>query len=128
MDDAMNGLHDVVIVGSGPAGFAAALYAGRANLAPVVLKGLEAGGQLMLTTDVENYPGFPGGILGPELMNAMEKQASRFGAEMLHQSATRVDLSARPFGVWAGDEEWRARTVIIATGAPAKWLGVAGGE
>src|SRR5881396_1599940 len=119
---------NVIVLGSGPAGYTAALYAARADLEPLVLKGLDAGGQLMLTTDVENYPGFPGGILGPELMNAMEKQASRFGAEMLHQSATGVDLSARPFGVWAGDEEWRARTVIIATGATATWLGVPGGK
>jgi thioredoxin reductase (NADPH) len=116
----------VIVLGSGPAGFTAALYAGRADLQPLVLKGLDAGGQLMLTTDVENYPGFPGGILGPELMDIMEKQASRFGAEMLHQTATKVDLSKRPFGVWAGDEEWGARTLIIATGATAKWLGVPG--
>jgi thioredoxin reductase (NADPH) len=117
---------NVIVLGSGPAGYTAALYAARADLEPLVLKGLDAGGQLMLTTDVENYPGFPGAILGPELMDAMEKQASRFGAEMLHQSATRVDLTARPFGVWAGDEEWRARTLVIATGATAKWLGVPG--
>src|SRR6266498_2789984 len=117
---------NVIFLGSGPAGYTGALYAARADLQPLVLKGLDAGGQLMLTTDVENYPGFPGGILGPELMDAMEKQASRFGAEMLHQSATKVNLSARPFGVWAGDEEWRARTLIIATGATAKWLGVPG--
>jgi len=117
---------NVIVLGSGPAGYAAALYAARADLEPLVLKGLDAGGQLMLTTDVENYPGFPGAILGPELMDAMEKQAARFGAEMLHQTATRVDLSARPFGVWAGDQEWRAKTLIIATGATAKWLGVPG--
>src|SRR6059036_2551428 len=117
---------NVIVLGSGPAGYTAALYAARADLQPLVLKGLDAGGQLMLTTDVENYPGFPGGILGPELMNAMEKQASRFGAEMLHQSATRVDLSSRPFGVWSGDEEWRARTLLIATGASARWLGIPG--
>jgi thioredoxin reductase (NADPH) len=119
---------DVVILGSGPAGYTAALYAARANLRPLVLKGLEAGGQLMLTTEVENYPGFPDGILGPELMDAMEKQAARFDAEIIAQSATRVDLSERPFGVWAGDQEWRAQTLIVATGATAQWLGVAGEE
>jgi thioredoxin reductase (NADPH) len=117
---------NVVIIGSGPAGFTAALYAARANLRPVVLKGIESGGQLMLTTDVENYPGFPEGILGPELMELMEKQAARFDSEMLHQAATRVDLSRRPFGVWSGDEEFRARSVIVATGASAKMLGVPG--
>jgi thioredoxin reductase (NADPH) len=117
---------NVVIIGSGPAGFTAALYAARANLRPVVLKGIESGGQLMLTTDVENYPGFPEGILGPELMELMEKQAARFDSEMLHQAATRVDFSRRPFGVWSGDEEFRARSVIVATGASAKMLGVPG--
>jgi thioredoxin reductase (NADPH) len=119
---------NVVILGSGPAGYTAALYAARANLKPLVLKGLEAGGQLMLTTDVENYPGFTDGIMGPELMEAMEKQAARFEAEIVAQSATRVDLSERPFRVWAGDQEWRAATVIVATGATAKWLGVPGEE
>ena len=118
----------VAILGSGPAGYTAALYAARANLKPLVLKGLEAGGQLMLTTDVENYPGFPDGILGPELMDAMEKQAARFDAEIVAQSATRVDLASRPFGVWAGDHEWRAGTLIVATGASARWLGVPGEE
>ena len=123
-----NDVHDLIVIGSGPAGFTAALYAARANLRPVVLKGLEAGGQLMLTTDVENYPGFVDGILGPDLMDQMEKQAARFGAEILAVHVTRVDLSSRPFGVWAGDQEWRARTIVISTGATARWLGVPGEE
>ncbi len=122
----MDDVRKVVILGSGPAGYTAALYAGRAGLRPLVLKGLEAGGQLMLTTEVENYPGFPDGILGPELMDAMEKQAARFDAEIVATSATRVDLSTRPFTVWAGEESWRTRTLIVATGASARWLGVPG--
>jgi len=124
----MTDTRSVVILGSGPAGYTAALYAARANLQPLLLKGLEAGGQLMLTTEVENYPGFADGILGPELMDAMEKQAARFEAEIIAQSVTRVDLSERPFGVWAGDQEWRAKALIVATGASAKWLGVPGEE
>ena len=124
----MDDLRNVIVIGSGPAGFTAALYAARANLAPLVLKGLEAGGQLMLTTDVENYPGFADGLLGPELMDQMEKQAARFGAEILPVHVTDVDLSERPFVVRAGDQEWRGRTIIVATGATARWLGVPGEE
>ncbi len=115
---------NVVVLGSGPAGLTAALYAARANLRPLVLKGIDAGGQLMHTTEVENNPGFPDAVLGPELMERMEKQAGRFEAELLHQEASRVDLSSRPFGVWSGDQEWRARSLIVATGASAKMLGI----
>jgi len=121
-------VRNVIVIGSGPAGFTAALYAARADLEPLVLKGLEAGGQLMLTTEVENYPGFADGIMGPELMDQMEKQAQRFGAEILAVHVTELDLSSRPFLVKAGDQEWRARTVIVATGATARWLGVPGEE
>jgi thioredoxin reductase (NADPH) len=124
----MTDARDVVIIGSGPAGYTAALYAARANLEPLVLKGLDAGGQLMLTTDVENYPGFPDGILGPAMMESFEKQASRFGAEILPVHVTSVDLSQRPFSVTSGDQEWAAKTVIVATGASARWLDVPGEE
>ena len=124
----MTPTRNIIIIGSGPAGYTAAIYAARANLDPLVLKGLDAGGQLMLTTDVENFPGFADGIMGPALMADLEKQAGRFGAEILAVHVTRVDLSSRPFGVWAGDQEWRANAIVIATGASARWLGVPGEE
>jgi thioredoxin reductase (NADPH) len=126
--EAMADERDVIVIGSGPAGYTAALYAARANLKPLVLKGLDAGGQLMLTTDVENYPGFPDGLLGPDMMDRFEKQAARFGAEILPLHVTEVDLSSRPFSVKAGDQEWLAQTIIVATGASARWLGVPGEE
>jgi thioredoxin reductase (NADPH) len=115
---------DVVIVGSGPAGLTAAVYAARANLHPIVIEGLAAGGQLMLTTDVENFPGFPDGIMGPELMMKFREQAERFGTEFVTADADRVDLSAAPFGVWVDGTEYRGRAIIISTGAKARMLGL----
>lgn len=114
----------VIIIGSGPAGLTAAIYAARANLKPLMFEGYGAGGQLMLTTDVENYPGFPLGVQGPELMTALRDQAERFGTEIVTADVTKVDFSERPFGVWIGDEEHRAEAVIVATGASARWLGL----
>ena len=119
-------VRNVVIVGSGPAGLTAAVYASRANLRPVVIEGVEAGGQLMLTTDVENYPGFVDGIMGPELMERMRKQAARFGTEYVTDNVTSVDLSSRPFGVSTSDTTYRANAVIVSTGASAKMLDVPG--
>jgi thioredoxin reductase (NADPH) len=120
----MTETRELLIVGSGPAGLTAAVYAGRANLHPIVIEGIGAGGQLMLTTDVENYPGFPDGILGPELMMKFREQAERFGAEFITADADRVDLSSAPFGAWAGASEYRGKAMIITTGASARMLGL----
>ena len=114
----------VVIVGSGPAGLTAAIYAARANLEPIVLAGSTPGGQLMITSDVENYPGFPDGIQGPDLMARFREQAERFGARLVDVDVERVDFSERPFRLWARGVEYRAQSVIVATGASAIWLGL----
>ena len=112
----------VIIIGSGPAGLTAALYAARANLTPLVIEGIEAGGQLMLTTMVENWPGYRDGIMGPDLMTELRAQAARFGAEIIQGDVSSVDLSKRPFTVTMGQTQYLAQTVIVATGASAKWL------
>ena len=117
-------MRNVVIVGSGCAGNTAAIYAARASLAPLVISGLEAGGQLSLTTEVENFPGFPEGVMGPELVENMKKQAERFGAEYRADNVTKADLSKRPFKLWIGEEEIETKTLIVASGASARWLGL----
>ena len=119
-------IHDTVIIGSGPAGYTAAIYAARADMHPVLIAGREAGGQLMLTSDVENWPGEPDGVLGPDLMEKLKKQAIRFGTEFVADQVIDVDLSKQPFVIKTEDEEYHAKTVIIATGASALWLGIPG--
>jgi thioredoxin reductase (NADPH) len=119
-------MNDVVIIGSGPAGLTAAIYAARAGLEPLVIEGYGAGGQLMITTDVENYPGFPDGIEGPEVMQLFRRQAERFGTRFITADATRVDFSERPYRVWVDETAHVARSVIVSTGATARWLGIAG--
>ncbi len=118
----------VLIIGSGPAGLTAAIYAARAGLEPLMIEGMERGGQLMITTDVENFPGFPDGITGPDLMDQIRKQAERFGTRIVSSDVTKVDFSQRPFTVWVGTDEYLTDSVIISTGASARWLGVPGEE
>src|SRR5712691_5637869 len=120
----MENIHEVIVIGGGPAGYTAALYGARANLRPLVIEGFRWGGQLMITSDVENYPGYPDGVLGPEMMQDFRRQAERFGAEFLTDDVTRVDFSERPFRIYIGDEEYLARAVIVATGANARQLGL----
>lgn len=117
-------MRNVVIIGSGPAGFTAAVYSARANLSPLLIEGKEPGGQLTLTTLVENFPGFPEGVLGPDLMDNMRKQAKHFGTEVVSGFVNKVDFSKRPFKVWYGDNEVEASTVIISTGSSAKMIGI----
>lgn len=119
-------VHDVAIIGSGPAGYTAALYAARAELKPIVFEGIEFGGSLMTTTEVENFPGFPEGIMGPDLMDNMRNQAERFGADLRMELVTKVDLEGEIKKIWVDDEEYQARTVILATGSAPRYLGVPG--
>jgi thioredoxin reductase (NADPH) len=119
-------VRNLIIVGSGPAGYTAAVYAARANLKPLLIEGVESGGALMTTTEVENFPGFPDGVMGPELMDQMRKQAERFGTEFITDNATRVELAGDVKSVWVGDQEYRARAVILTTGSAWRPLGVPG--
>jgi thioredoxin reductase (NADPH) len=119
-----NDVRAMIIIGGGPAGYTAALYAARANLKPLVIEGFNWGGQLMITSDVENYPGYADGVLGPEMMQEFRRQAERFGTDFITDDVTKVDFSERPFRVWVGDDEYRAETVIVATGATARQLGL----
>jgi thioredoxin reductase (NADPH) len=117
-------VRELIIVGGGPSGYTAALYAARADLEPLVIEGFQWGGQLMITSDVENYPGYADGVMGPEMMSDFRRQAERFGAEFVTDDVTRVDFSEQPFRVWVGSDEYVARSVIVATGASARWLGI----
>jgi thioredoxin reductase (NADPH) len=117
-------IRQLIVIGGGPAGYTAALYSARANLRPLVIEGFQWGGQLMITSDVENYPGYADGVLGPEMMADFRRQAERFGAEFVTDDVTRVDLSEQPLRVWVGDDEYRAEAVIVATGATARQLGL----
>jgi thioredoxin reductase (NADPH) len=119
-----NGVREIIVIGGGPAAFTAALYSARANLNPLVIEGFAWGGQLMITSDVENYPGYPDGVLGPEMMQDLRRQAERFGTEFLTDDVTKVDFSERPFRVWVGEDEYRAEAVVVATGANARQLGL----
>jgi thioredoxin reductase (NADPH) len=120
----LSDVRDVIIIGGGPAGYTAALYAARANLKPLVIEGFQWGGQLMITSEVENYPGYQDGVMGPEMMTQFRAQAERFGTEFLTDDVTRVDFSERPFKVYVDDDEFRAETVIVATGATARQIGL----
>ena len=120
----MSDVRDVIVIGGGPAGYTAALYSARANLKPLVIEGFNWGGQLMITSDVENYPGYPDGVMGPAMMQDLRRQAERFGSEFLTDDVTAVDLSERPFKVSVGNDEYLANTVIVATGAKARQLGL----
>lgn len=120
----MSQVEKLIIVGSGPAGLTAAIYSARANLKPLMFEGEQPGGQLMITSDVENYPGFPESVTGPELMEQMRKQAERFGTRFITKNVTKVDLSKRPFKVWVENDMYQAETVIVSTGASARWLGI----
>jgi thioredoxin reductase (NADPH) len=119
-----NDVREIIVIGGGPAAYTAALYSARANLNPLVIEGFAWGGQLMITSDVENYPGYPDGVLGPEMMQDLRRQAERFGTEFLTDDVTRVDFSERPFRVWVGEDEYRAEAVVVATGANARQLGL----
>ena len=120
----MSDVRDVIIIGGGPAGYTAALYAARANLSPLVIEGFNWGGQLMITSEVENYPGYRDGVMGPEMMAEFRAQAERFGAEFVTDDVTRIDLSERPFKIYVGDDEYVGKSVIVATGATARQLGL----